>query len=142
MEETKQDIQPVNAWLEKIIEQSNLKAAELGKIFEREVTPVVFVVEDQKDAAVGFLKSPDARQSLKMFRMMASDYEGALFLMIQAELIRTDDLKKRNLEGEASDSRFMDANGKYDLQYSQLNFSLLMKGRQLIKIYEDQFKKK
>ncbi len=146
MEENKAGEETVSStipkWLQDAIDQADKKAGELSRIFEQEITPFVFVVEPEKDIAVGFFKLPDAKQSFKLLRSMGSDYEGALELLVRAQLVRDENLKAMDIEGQASDPRFMDANGRYDKKYSNLNMSLMMQGRSLIQVFQDQFKKK
>lgn len=134
--------QAVQDWIDQINSEADLKAQKLSELFGCVVTPFVFIIEPLKDVAVGFLKTPDAKQSLKIFRAMIADEDSGCQLAIQSQLIRNSDLEAKNVEGESSDSRLMDVNGNYDLKYSALNFALLWKGQKCIIFYTDQFKKK
>ena len=123
-------------WLDKINAEAEQKAEELSRLLNAEVEPFVFIVESLKDAAIGYLKKPDAKQSFKIIRAMGTDYETGLELTAKAQLIR-------DYNGTiASDSRFMDVDGKYDVKDSELNLSLLMRVGTLIKPFSDKFKKK
>jgi|ERR1019366_616013 hypothetical protein len=123
-------------WLDAINAEADEKATELSAIFNCEVKPFVFVVEPLKDAAVGFMKVPDAKQSFKLMREMAISLEAGVELAAKAQLIRMVG------EDRASDIRFMDENGNYDAKNSTLNFSLLLKAQTTIALYQDAFKKK
>lgn len=133
----------LNEWVEKTNKDANDKAAELQQILGCEVDAVVFVVnEESKDAAVGFLRKPDAKQAFKIIRQMGDNYETGVELIARAQLVRDADLKAKGFEGAGSDARFMDANGKYEIKDSTLNLSLLLRAGKLIEIFQDQFKKK
>lgn len=135
-EEVKELKTPEEVWMDGIIEETNEKAKELEAVLNCEITPFVFVVEPLKDAAVGFFRMPDAKQSLKIFRSMVTDQDLGAELCAKAQLVR-------EYNGAiASDPRFMDVNGNYDKKYSGLNFSLLLKAQSIIEIFRDQFKKK
>lgn len=131
-----------NEWLEELVSKAEKKALELESILGHKILPFVFVIEDQKDAATGFFKIPDAKQGFKIIRSISEDYENGVELIARAQLVRNSELIERNIEGEASDPRFMNVNGVYDKVYSELNLSLLMKAVTLVKPYTDQFKKK
>lgn len=128
-------------WLDKINEDVQNKANELSGILNCIIEPCVFVIEEGKDFAVAYLKKPDAKQSLKLFRLIADDFEGGLEMAARSQLVReitgTD-----NSKIQVSDPRFMDVNGKYDLQYSELNVSLLLRMKKIISLFSDEFKKK
>lgn len=126
----------VEDWLNKILEETKEKAAELEVLLSCKINPFVFVVEQLKDAAVGFFKVPDARQSLKIYRLSLEDIDNGSEMIAKAQLIRT-----YNNE-IVSDPRFMDVNGKYNMEDSVLNFSLLLKAQSSVQFFYDQFKKK
>lgn len=142
MEENKNEVTKdnkvveVNEWLEKINEETAQKAKELELLLNCEIVPFVFVVEDGKDAAVGFLRKPDPKQAMKILRQMGTDYDAGLELIARAQLIR------KHGDQNVSDTRFMDEGGKSDPKNNDLNLSLLMKSGTLIQPFSDQFKKK
>ncbi len=129
-------------WLAEINATADEKAKELSLLFNCEVVPSVYVVEPLKDAAIAFIKQPDAKQALKIMRSLGENYENGLELAARSQLIRTADLSLKQVQGEASDSRFMDVNGKYDFKDSALNLALLLKVGKITTIYQDEFKKK
>lgn len=129
-------------WIENTNKEAGIKAEELERALKVKVKPVVFIVDAQKrDVAVGFLKHPDAIQSLKILRSMGANYENGIALVVRAQLIRT----HTDEEGEkiVSDPRFMDADGNYDqVNCSELNFSLMLSAQEFITSMQNQFKKK
>jgi hypothetical protein len=130
-------------WLDGIKKLAEEKAAELSSILKCTVEPFVFVVTEGKDAAVGFFRKPDAMQGFKLIRNgFESGTDQAALLIARSQLVRDKDLEAFGTSGKTSDERFMDADGKYPNQYSDLNISLLMKAISLIQPYTDQFKKK
>lgn len=138
----KETLSPVEKWLKKTNKEADDKAKELSKIFECEVTPCVFVVEGLKDAAVGFIKTPDAKQTMKILRACGQDWESGLELSAKAQLIRETDLTVKKVKGSASDIRFMDENGNYDRKHSEVNAALLFRMQSFVRPFSDQFKKK
>lgn len=132
----------VEDWLELINTLADEKAEELARIFNCIVEPVVYVIKEKEDAAVGFIKKPDTKQSFKLLRALGENFENGLELAARSQLIRDLDLSSRGLEGTASDPRFMDVDGKCSSEYSDLNLSLLFKMQGLVKPFANQFKKK
>lgn len=131
-----------NTWLTSIHEEAKQKAAELEVLLKTIVEPFVFVVEDGKDAAVGFFRKPDAKTGFKIMRQSIEDPEGAVLLIARANLVRDKDMEALGFQGSTSDARFMDVNGNYEMQYSDLNTSLMMRASRMIDPYIDTFKKK
>lgn len=129
-------------WLDEVNAEAQARAAELTELIGATIQPIVFVIEEGVDAAVGFIKQPDAKQALKLIRSMGTDYETGIELAARAQLVREADVIQRGFEGTASDHRFMDANGKYAIEDSPLNLALLMRMQSTIKIFSDVFKKK
>jgi hypothetical protein len=129
-------------WLDELNSEVTIQAEELGKVLQCEVDAFVFVIEPLKDAAVGFFRKPDAKQALKFLRLIGENYENGVEMIARAQLIRQTDLQLKGVEGSASDMRFMDANGNYDPKYSSLNFNMVMRSKNLIELFTDQFKKK
>ena len=129
-------------WLDKINTDASTKGDELTVLLGQKVTPFVFIVETLKDAAVGFLREPDAENGFKILRDLGVNYENGIKLIARSQLVRDGDVKAKGFEGIGSDPRFMDVNGKYDLNYSALNMSLLMKCQTAMRPFTDQFKKK
>jgi hypothetical protein len=140
--EEKKEKSTAEIWLNEINEAVGQQAKELENVFNCKVEPFIFVIEPEKDAAVGFFKKPDAKQVLKSLRLMAADYENGIEMLAKAQLIRKTDLEAKQLEGTASDERFMDANGKYQPVDSDLQVALIQQARDLITIFSNQFKKK
>ena len=135
IEELKKD-KAVEDWLNEINESTIEKASELEVLLNCEIKPFVFAVEPLKDAAIGFFKVPDARQSLKIYRLSLEDIDSGSEMIAKAQLVR-------EYNGDVvSDPRFMDVNGKYDVKDSVLNFSLLLKAQSSVQFFYDQFKKK
>lgn len=127
-------------WLSAINAQVEEKARELEQILNCKVIPLVYVVNyDEQDVAVAYFRYPDAVQSLKIFRMLAENYENGIVMLVRSQLIR----EVHGYEGTASDSRFMTVDGNYQPEYSALNSTLLLDAEQrLITVYRDVFKKK
>jgi len=125
-------------WLEKINEEAEAKAREMEALLVCEIKPVVYVVEPLKDAAVAFLRLPDAKQTLKLLRAMAADYESGCELIVRSQLVRN----VTGYEGICSDARFMNEVGQYDFHNAKLNASLVLDAKLLIDFYVDEFKKK
>lgn len=123
-------------WIDKINLEATQKAAELSEILNCVVEPAIFVIEENIDYAIAYLRKPDAKQSFKIIRIMGEDYDTGLEMAAKSQLIREYDGK------QVSDPRFMDVNGVYAPQYSELNLSLLMRVQGMIKFFKDQFKKK
>ena len=129
-------------WLDKINAEAQGKANELSTILKTVVEPFVFVVEDLKDAAVGYFRKPDAKQSFKILRTMSENYDTGVELLARAQLIREADVQAHGFQGSVSDARFMNVDGKYEHENSELNLSLLMRAARLIKPFSNEFKKK
>jgi hypothetical protein len=132
-------------WLDSINSDAEAKAKELSVLMNCIVTPIVFVVEEGKDAAVGYVKKPDAATAYKMMlHGRANGIEKAADLLARAQLVRDNDIKQFNpAEGvKASDVRLMDAEGKYDPKDTDLNLGLLVNITSLISPLADMFKKK
>lgn len=143
MENTAEVKDAVNSWVDQLNEEIAEIAQGLKSVFKCDIDPFVFIVDPEKqDYAVGFFKKPDAMTAMKLVRMMGENYETGLKMIAQAQLVRAEDLMNMGVEGTASDKRFMDANGNYELSDSALNASLLLRAGQLINFYSDQFKKK
>jgi hypothetical protein len=123
-------------WLDAINKEAQEKAQELGHLLNCIVEPFVFVVEPLKDAAVGYLRKPDAKQSFKILRSMIEGQEAGIELAIKAQLVRIYN------DTIVSDPRFMDENGNYLPENSELNFSLFVRVQKIITILSDKFKKK
>ncbi len=132
----------VEDWLDEINRLTDEKAQELSAIFGCIVMPSVYVIKELEDVAVAFIKKPDTKQSFKLLRALGENFENGLELAAKAQLIRTTDLAARSVEGVASDARFMDVEGKYASEDSDLNLSLLFKMQGLVRPFSDQFKKK
>lgn len=130
------EISAEDQWLENINKEAQEKAIELGHLLNCIVEPFVFVVEPLKDAAIGYLRKPDAKQSFKILRSMIEGQEAGLELAAKAQLIREYNT------AVVSDPRFMDVNGNYAPENSELNFSLLIRVQKMISILSDKFKKK
>lgn len=140
---TKQELD--KQWLDGINANADAKARELSTLMACIVVPMVFVVEAGVDAAVAFLKKPDAKLAYKMMLQgRESGLESASELLSRAQLIRTEDIKQFNpTEGTVgSDARFMDVNGKYAPENTDLNTGLLIEATSLISPLSDMFKKK
>ena len=129
-------------WLAELNDAAAKQAEDIGTLLSCTVEPFIFVIEPGKDAAVGFLKVPDAKQAFKLLREMAVNYEAGVEMLAKAQLVRKSDLKARGSEGDASDVRFMDVNGQYPKGEDALNFNLLRRAGQLISLFSDEFKKK
>lgn len=130
-------------WLDQISEEAAIHAESLGTLLSTKVETAIFVIEPLKDCAVAFLRKPNARESLKILRMLADDFESGIEMIAKSKLIRKADLEKLDQgEATASDERFMDVNGNYDAKYTDLNTALLLKCQGLITVLKDQFKKK
>ena len=133
-------------WLEKEHEKAAHCAGALGKLLECKVTPSVYVIAPFKDVAVAYIKTPTAKQGMKLMRIMGEDFDNGLEMAAKAQLIREADVKPRLSKKSQivfSDTRFMDVNGKYDeVNDSELNMSLLLKMQTLISPLQDTFKKK
>src|ERR1035437_2958454 len=134
--------QKLSSWLQNINTVADEKAKELSALLGCEVSPAVYVVEEGVNAAIAHIKQPDAKQALKLMRSLGENYENGLELGARSQLIRTSDLALKQIEGEASDARFMDVNGQYDLKNTALNLALLLKIGKITTILQDQFKKK
>ncbi len=132
----------VHIWLDQINETAQEKANELSTVFGCVVEPAVFVVEPLKDAAIAYIKKPNATQTLKLLRSLGENIEQGLMLTAQAQLIRDADLIGKGLTGTASDPRFIDVNGKYDEMFSEINTGLLLRVQKAIGFATDSFKKK
>jgi hypothetical protein len=134
----------IDKWLEDLREKTKAKGAEIANILGCAVDPFIFVVTPMEDAAIGFFRKPDAKQSFKILRSMGeTNYENGVELLAKTQLIRDIDLTSRGMEGTASDPRFMDINGKYNEEEdSSLNFNLLKRAGELISLFTDEFKKK
>lgn len=133
------------AWIEEANEAADAQAQALSQLFNCEIKPSVFIVEPLKDLAVAFLRQPDLRQSLKILRLMGSDPDSGYLLTAQTQLVRDADVQainKSDAQGFASDARFLNLQGEYDIKYTELNVSLIIQVRGMISIMEDQFKKK
>jgi hypothetical protein len=129
-------------WLDELNSEVAIQAEELGKLFNCKIDPFIFVIEPLKDAAVGFFRKPDAKQALKLLRLLGENYENGLEMIARAQLIRQADLQLKSADGSASDARFMDSEGNYDPMNSDLNLNLIRRAGQLIAIFTDEFKKK
>lgn len=123
-------------WMQKINEEVAAKAQVLADALGCAVEPAIFVITPLEDIAIVFLRKPDALQSFKILRLLGENYEQGVIMAAKAQIIREHN-------GEVvSDPRFMDVDGKYDPEYSDLNLSLLLKIQRLVRPYQDQFKKK
>lgn len=134
-----------NIWLDQINAEAEAKAKELSILLNSFITPLVFVIEEGKDAAVAYARKPDAKTAYKMMlHGREHGVESASELLCRANLIREADIKALNpVEGmKASDVRFMDVNGKYAPEHTDLNTGLLLEMSGLVSPITDQFKKK
>jgi len=129
-------------WIEDIREKADKQAKDLSNVFGIDIVPAIFVVKELEDIAVAFIKQPDAKTGMKILRIYSENEDLGLELAAKAQLVRDSDLNAKGFDGSASDSRFMDANGKYDLKYSMLNMSLMLRMNGLIQLFADVFKKK
>lgn len=134
--------QNVEKWLDEVNTHVDEKAKELGQIFGCIVIPALYVIKELEDVAVAYIKKPDTKQSFKLLRLLGENFENGLEMSAKSQLIRDSDLALRQIEGTASDSRFMDVEGKYLPENADLNLSLLFKMQGLVRPFADQFKKK
>lgn len=126
-------------WLDGIRQAASEKAQTVATALGCNVDVAVFVVDPLKDAAVAFIRIPDALQLVKLIRMLGITQENAMQTAIATQLVRT----APGIEGAISDARFMDPMGNYDrINDSKLNGSLLLRMGRLIDFYSDEFKKK
>lgn len=130
----------VQVWLDGLNAEADEKAQELSVLLNTEIIPAVFVVTPLKDAAIAYIKTPDALQGLKIISAIGSNYENGMMLAARSQLVRT--ITDGEGVKQVSDERFMTEDGVYDSQNSTLNLSLILAIRKVIKILDDQFKKK
>jgi hypothetical protein len=128
---------PENAWLDEVNKDADENAAQLSGSLNCKVLPYVFIIKDGEDAAIAYVKQPDALQSFKIMRSaLESTIEAGRILVIKSQLIR-------ELEGkQISDKRFMDVEGKYLPEDSNLNLGLMLAVNDLIEPVKNSFKKK
>jgi hypothetical protein len=138
--------QQINAdWLDQVNKDADAKAQEIAALMGCLVEAMVFVVEPGKDAAVAYLKKPDAMTAYEM--MLNGRKIGiakASQLIARAQLIRQTDIARFNpVEGfTASDPRFMDVEGIYLPENTDLNTGLLIEVNDLVSPIGNAFKKK
>ena len=100
------------------------------------VSNYIFPLKDGEDCAIAYVKQPDALQAFKIMRSaLESTIEAGRILVIKSQLIR-------ELEGkQISDKRFMDVEGKYLPEDSNLNLGLMLAVNDLIEPTRQYFKK-
>ena len=132
----------LEAWVDKINEEADAKSKELATLFGTEVVPSVFVIDPLKDAAIAFVRKPDAVQTIKLIRTLGESMEHGLVFVAQAQLIRDADLLAKGVQGTASDARFIDKDGQYDIKWSEINAGLLLSVQKVVGLAKNAFKKK
>ena len=126
-----------NTWLDEVNKDAEENAAQLSASLNWNVIPYVFVVKDGEDAAIAYVKQPDALQGFKIMRTaLESSVEFGRVLVIKSQLIRDLDGK------QISDKRFMDIDGKHANEDTNINMGLMLAVNDLIAPAKNAFKKK
>jgi len=127
----------IQNWLEEIQKDADENSVQLGESLNCKVSNYIFPLKDGEDCAIAYVKQPDALQAFKIMRSaLETTIEAGRILVIKSQLIR-------ELEGkQISDKRFMDVEGKYLPEDSNLNLGLMLAVNDLIEPTRQYFKKK
>ena len=129
--------QEVEMWLEELSATAEANAKELSAELNQKVIPMIFPIEDLKDAAIAYVRSPNLNEFFNLFRVWAENQANGLKMFAQAHLIRVHN------EIAISDARFIDQQGNYSNDDEELNRGLIMRLQsELVKFKKDEFKKK